>query len=131
MPGKGLAALTVGLTVAGVLCAEIAVVRGAGLAGAPARGWLIAVGTLAVLGLALGQARRLARQLHRAGFPRWRLTPAGAAVLLPDALGALLLLLGPAASSYWPDWVGAAVGAAFLRWLSAYALERWADRAQA
>lgn len=72
--------------------------------------------------------RRLAPLLHRRDTPRWRMSPQEAQPVLPYTLGAFWLSAGVAASTYWPDWLGSAVGACVAAVFSSYLLTRLADR---
>lgn len=72
--------------------------------------------------------RWLVARMYRSDRPRWRLTPGEAAPLLPYTLGVFLLCAGVASSTYWPDWLGAAIGASAVTALSWYGLDRWEER---
>ncbi len=90
--------------------------------------WPYTLATAVQLVLSAVCARWLARRLHRDERPRWRLTPREALPLLPCTLAAFLLVVGFAGSTYWPDWLGAGVGALALGYLCSYALQRLDQR---
>lgn len=87
-------------------------------------------GSVGVAAITYVYLRRLGRRLDRHGPQRWRLTPRQADPVLPFTLGAFLVTLGLAVSDYWPDWVGAAVGACATTLLSRWWLDRL-DRLEA
>lgn len=90
--------------------------------------WQFIVASAVVALLTAGYMRWLAPRMHRDDRRRWRLTPGEAVPLLPYTLGVFFVSAGVSSSTYWPDWLGATIGAMALTALSWYGLERWEER---
>ncbi|MFD2091313.1 hypothetical protein [Blastococcus deserti] len=127
MTSQRLLATSVWLLTAGIVV-SVEVVLARVLVGDESPWWHFIVASAVVALLTAGYMRWLAPRMHRDDRPRWRLTPGEAAPLLPYTLGVSLVSAGVASSTYWPDWVGAAIGALALTALSWYGLERWEER---
>jgi hypothetical protein len=105
-----------------VICVEVIAARELIAPDHPNWWFLSASGAVAVV-TAL-YMRWLAPQLNSRGRPRWRLGTARAQVLLPPTAAGLVLAAGVASSTYWPDWVGSAIGAAAALVFAQYLLRR-------